>query len=174
MQAELANSAGLSSNHFCRTCKVGGTREFKQSDDGFSSLFKVPSIFLLFAKHANTLLKEGEPRRCQETAERTFEHLMTALQPAASTSLTDAVRASGVKDTISQPIIDNLVKLGQTLRKATPDRAAHSPDEVLAILTEELKQAHSCGRVMNPLIDMNGTSHHIYFSWRILTLIDSC
>lgn len=41
MQAELASSAGLSSNHFCRTCKAGGTREFKQTNAGFESLFKV-------------------------------------------------------------------------------------------------------------------------------------
>lgn len=47
MQAELSSSCGLSANHFCRTCKVGGTREFKQSNDGFESLFKV-ILFLIY------------------------------------------------------------------------------------------------------------------------------
>lgn len=49
MQAEMASSAGLGSNHFCRTCKVGGTREFKQSDEGFQTLFKVRDfIYVLY------------------------------------------------------------------------------------------------------------------------------
>lgn len=87
---------------------------------------------------------------------------MTALQPAVTTTLTDAVRNSGVKDTLAQPIIENLVKLGQSLRKATPDRAAHTPDEVLSILTEELKKSHSQGRVMNPLIDMDGELRNLF------------
>lgn len=81
---------------------------------------------------------------------------MTALQPGITTTLTDHIRQTGVKDTLAQPIIDNLVKLGQNLRKATPDRAAHSPDEVLSILTAELKKAQGLGGVMNPLVDMDG------------------
>ena len=43
MQAELCSSAGLCCNHFCRTCKVGGSQKHKQSDEGFSELFKVSS-----------------------------------------------------------------------------------------------------------------------------------
>lgn len=79
------------------------------------------------------------------------------------TTLTDAVRKSGIKDAHAQPIIDNLVKLGQDLRKSSPDRVAYTPDEVLAILTDELKSAQSLGRVMNPLIDMEGKTqrHHM-------------
>lgn len=71
---------------------------------------------------------------------------MTVLQPAVTTTLTDAVQTSGVKDSLAQPVINDLVKLGQNLRKATPDCAAHTPDEVLSILTDELKKAHSAGR----------------------------
>ncbi|KAF7980223.1 hypothetical protein HWV62_39337 [Athelia sp. TMB] len=143
MQAELANSAGLLANHFCRTCKAGGTREFKQSDDGFSTLFK-----------------GGTPRSSRETQEQTFIQLVTALQPAAATTLTDSMRLTGVKDTLAQPVIDNLVKLGQNLRKAAPNRAAHTPDEVLSILTAELKKAQGLGAVMNPLVDMDGVEIH--------------
>lgn len=46
MQAEFTSSAGLTANHFCRTCKAGGTREYKQSNDGFATLFKVIVHFL--------------------------------------------------------------------------------------------------------------------------------
>lgn len=41
MQAEECSHAGLKCNYFCRTCKVGGTTKFKESDEGFESLFKV-------------------------------------------------------------------------------------------------------------------------------------
>lgn len=44
MQAELCSSAGLCCNHFCQTCKVGGTQKYKQSDEGFSEIFKVHGL----------------------------------------------------------------------------------------------------------------------------------
>jgi hypothetical protein len=45
MQAELCSTAGLTSNYFCRTCKAGGSQEFKQSG-GYESLFKVSHGFV--------------------------------------------------------------------------------------------------------------------------------
>jgi len=48
MQAEECSHSGLTSNKFCRTCMVGGTQVFKQSDIGFDTIFRVgftsPSI----------------------------------------------------------------------------------------------------------------------------------
>lgn len=41
MQAEECSHAGLLANHFCRTCDVGGTKEFKASNEGYASLFEV-------------------------------------------------------------------------------------------------------------------------------------
>jgi hypothetical protein len=41
MQAEECSHAGLNCNLFCRTCHVGGTKEFKASNEGFASLFTV-------------------------------------------------------------------------------------------------------------------------------------
>ncbi|KII83511.1 hypothetical protein PLICRDRAFT_58403 [Plicaturopsis crispa FD-325 SS-3] len=144
MQAELCSCSGLNSNYFCRTCKAGGTREDKQSDKGFADI-----------------LKEGETRTANDTAEEIFQQLMTALQPNVSTALADAVRQSGVKDSLAQPIIERLVKIGQDLRKATPDRAAHTPDEVQSILTDELRKAQGLGSgIMNPLLAMDGVDIH--------------
>lgn len=98
----------------------------------------------------------GEPRNCKETAETTVEQLVTSTQPFVSTSLAETARKTGVKDTIAQPIIENLVKLGQELRKGTPEQAARSPDEIMTILADELTKAHHQGGVLNPLIDMDG------------------
>jgi hypothetical protein len=81
---------------------------------------------------------------------------LTALEPNIATTLTEAIRLSGIKDTLAQPIIDSLVKMGQDLRKANPDGSAHSPDEVQSILTEELKKHQQKGEgITNPLFDMD-------------------
>ena len=47
MQSEECSHAGLTCNHFCRTCKAGGTQEFKRSDEGFQTLFEVNSHFYM-------------------------------------------------------------------------------------------------------------------------------
>ncbi|KAF8214703.1 hypothetical protein K438DRAFT_2138088 [Mycena galopus ATCC 62051] len=144
MQAELCSCAGLNSNFFCRTCHAGGTREWKQSNEGFAEV-----------------LKAGEFRTATETAEETFQQILTSLEPNIATTLTEAVRLSGIKDTLAQPIIDSLVKMGQDLRKANPEGTSRSPDEVQTILTEELKKHQQQGEgITNPLFDMDGVDMH--------------
>ncbi|KAJ7315199.1 hypothetical protein DFH08DRAFT_820801 [Mycena albidolilacea] len=132
MQAELCSCAGLNTNYFCRTCKAGGTRDWKQSNEGFAAV-----------------LKPGEMRDSAHTAEETFQQILTALEPNIATTLTEAVRSSGVKDALAQPIIDSLVKMGMDLRKANPEGSSHSPDEVQALLTEELKKHQLQGEGIN-------------------------
>ena len=46
MQAEECSHGGLKCNYFCRTFNVGSNKEFKESKQGYESLFKV-SILLL-------------------------------------------------------------------------------------------------------------------------------
>lgn len=41
MQAEECSHAGLSCNYFCRTCDIGGTKEYKESEAGYNSVFMV-------------------------------------------------------------------------------------------------------------------------------------
>ncbi|KAF7974716.1 hypothetical protein HWV62_11375 [Athelia sp. TMB] len=144
MQAELCSCAGLNANHPCRTCKAGGTQYQKKSDEGFAKM-----------------LKPGELRNSESTTNCVFNNLMTSLQPNVSTTLTNAVRETGVKDALAQPVIDHLVKLGVDLRKASPTRAAHTPDEVMAILTAELLKAQNKGAgIINPLTSMDGVKIH--------------
>ncbi|ETW80535.1 hypothetical protein HETIRDRAFT_320848 [Heterobasidion irregulare TC 32-1] len=144
MQAELSSGAGLNSNFFCRTCHVGGSQEHKRSDVGFGSIFESSTM-----------------RTSSETREKVFEQLVTALEPNVATKLTEAVRDSGVKDGVAQPIIDHIVKLGQQLRKSSsPEQVAHSPEEVQAILTKELRKAHGRGQTYNPLLDVEGVDIH--------------
>ena len=41
MQAELCSHIGLNANHFCRCCMVGGSKAYKESDEGYRVLMKV-------------------------------------------------------------------------------------------------------------------------------------
>jgi hypothetical protein len=92
---------------------------------------------------------------------------MLALQPNVGNSLTEAVQESGTKDTLAQLVIDHLVKLRQELQKALPTCAAYAPDEVLSILTEELKKEQVKGQgILNPLVSMDGGLFHwSYHGW---------
>ena len=47
MQAEECSQGGLNCNHYCRTCHVGGPKEYKESEAGYVTLFKVWYTFLL-------------------------------------------------------------------------------------------------------------------------------
>lgn len=99
-------------------------------------------------------------RSSEGTTDCVFNSIMTSLQPNVATTLTEAVRQTGIKDTMAQPVIDHLVKLGADLRKASPTRAAHTPDEVMSILTEELLKAQGKGAgIINPLTSMDGKYH---------------
>ncbi|KAJ7857328.1 hypothetical protein B0H14DRAFT_2578465 [Mycena olivaceomarginata] len=107
------------------------------------------------------ILKVGKARDPAETAEETFQQILTALEPNVATTLTEAVRSSGTKDALAQPIINVLVKMGQDLRKANLDGSSYSPDEVQTILTEELKKHQQQGEgITNPLFDMDGIDMH--------------
>jgi hypothetical protein len=48
MQAEECSHAGLNCNYFCRTCDVGGTKEYKASEEGYNSIFKVRTYHSVF------------------------------------------------------------------------------------------------------------------------------
>ena len=48
MQAEECSQGGLACNYFCRTCHVGGKKEYKESDTGYDTMFKVSEICVCF------------------------------------------------------------------------------------------------------------------------------
>jgi hypothetical protein len=48
MHAEECSHAGLHCNYFCRTCEVGGMKEYKESDKGYNSIFVVCRMFLCY------------------------------------------------------------------------------------------------------------------------------
>ncbi|KAL4066411.1 hypothetical protein V8B97DRAFT_2025393 [Scleroderma yunnanense] len=94
MHVELSSSAGLNSNYFCQTCKVGGTWKHKQTYTGFSQI-----------------LVEGAPHNSSETTKHVLQQLMTALKPNVTTTLNNTISGSGIKD------IDVLTNLTEELKR---------------------------------------------------------
>ncbi|KAG9089001.1 hypothetical protein FRC06_001747, partial [Ceratobasidium sp. 370] len=142
MQAEECSSSGLNSNHFCRTCDVGGTDEYKQSLDGYKTLFKT-----------------GNRRVASNTSRLVNERLDMAILPKTVQKIKHAARDTGVKDALAQPVIDRLLDLGKSLRKpAAKGTPCQAPSEIGGVLQRELQLARD--HCVNPLLSMDGVDIH--------------
>ncbi|KII92050.1 hypothetical protein PLICRDRAFT_103500 [Plicaturopsis crispa FD-325 SS-3] len=142
MQAEECSHIGLNGNFFCRCCDVGGTTQFKQSDEGYKTLFTA-----------------GNFRKPQETRDIILNHVVMATHAAADGPLKESISATATKDSFAMPIITKLVKLGKALRKSTAIRSALSPEVVNEMLTAELIK-HKDSPIVNPLFESPGFDPH--------------
>ncbi|KAI0037418.1 hypothetical protein FA95DRAFT_1507003, partial [Auriscalpium vulgare] len=96
--SELCSHIGMHGNKYCRRCDIGGTREHKESNEGYTSLFEV-CIFIMLM-HALTTAALG----VQEAVDK----LQTA---------------TGVKDKIAQHWINKLIvraREQQSIRLSNP------------------------------------------------------
>ncbi|KAF8879795.1 hypothetical protein BD779DRAFT_1446717, partial [Infundibulicybe gibba] len=116
MQAEECSHGGLRCNLFCRTCKVGGTKAFKQSDEGFASLFK-----------------SSEIRTPEETAKEIHHHIELAALPGGMQKVLNTRSSSGIHDSATDAIVNCLLEMGRALRKSLPGVNIHldTPMEIL-------------------------------------------
>ncbi|KAF8600789.1 hypothetical protein BDV93DRAFT_510639 [Ceratobasidium sp. AG-I] len=122
MHAEHCSSTGVKSNQFCRTCHAGGPQAVRQTEEGFSNL-----------------MQPGTFRTPDETINVIHAQFETAITSIAPTRLTAAQRAVGVKDSISQPILESIQERGAELSQANANGTTLSPVEVADILCYELK-----------------------------------
>jgi hypothetical protein len=171
MQAEHCSSSGLNSSHFCRTCGVGGSDEYKQSLDGYRSLFKVSS-YVGFMVMFFDICQAGNKRVSTDTRRLVDERLDMALKPKMIQKIKERARDTGVKDSMAQPIIEQLLDLGKELRKPQ-DGARRSPQEVEQMLQMALNEARSTC-YMNPLLDMTGECFCFCFGQRKCTNSSPC
>ncbi|KAI0682101.1 hypothetical protein BC835DRAFT_1409645 [Cytidiella melzeri] len=79
MQAEECSHNGLGCNLFCRTCKVGGTKAHKASEEGFLELFS-----------------EGPLRTPHETEAEIRRQLSMSVLPGAQSKIDSARQATGL------------------------------------------------------------------------------
>ncbi|KDQ15035.1 hypothetical protein BOTBODRAFT_109086 [Botryobasidium botryosum FD-172 SS1] len=154
MQAELCLHAGLAANHFCRMCKVGGTQEFKRSEQGYPTLFK-----------------SGVLRDLQTMQQDVADQIMWGLDPGATSTLEGMVRDSGVKDSLAHPTIEGMIRLGIDLRRRVPGITAKSPEEVWELLNAELNKKGGADGMINPLLDIDGIDIHLDTPTEILHAI---
>ncbi|KAG1873405.1 hypothetical protein C8R48DRAFT_594331, partial [Suillus tomentosus] len=146
MHAEECSHAGLHCNYFCRTCEVGGTKEYKESDEGYNSIF-VP----------------GQLRTPAGTAAEIRAQFVTALNSGASEKIKKSVSSTGVKDTMTGYILDVIVEMGKKLRKRVAGVQPKPESEVKAILNKELEdllRGSALDDAINPLLGVEGFNVH--------------
>ncbi|KAI0692035.1 hypothetical protein BC835DRAFT_1509009 [Cytidiella melzeri] len=147
MQAEECSHKGLGCNFFCQTCKVGGTKAHKASEEGFLELFS-----------------EGPLRTPHETEAEIRRQLSMSVLPGAQSKVDSARQATGVWDSGFHSIIHTLIEMGKQLRKARPDNSQASEDAMRKQLETELDrllQPHSVDDWINPLLGLAGVNIHM-------------
>ncbi|OAX34515.1 hypothetical protein K503DRAFT_794145 [Rhizopogon vinicolor AM-OR11-026] len=78
MQVEECSHAGLNYNYFCQTCDVGGTKEYKESEAGYGSIFT-----------------SGNLRTPEKTTQEIREQFESAFKSGASTKIQNSVLSTG-------------------------------------------------------------------------------
>ncbi|KAG2339510.1 hypothetical protein BDR05DRAFT_1003322 [Suillus weaverae] len=141
MQAEECSHAGLNCNYFCRTCHVGGMKEYKESEAGYNSIFM-----------------EGNPRTPEDTMAQVCQQFDTALCSGAAGKIAAATTSTGIRDSASSSLINALVELGKKLRKREAGQLASAESEVHAALEKQLEdmlQGRTLQDAINPLLGMD-------------------
>ncbi|KAG8927112.1 hypothetical protein FRC02_008455 [Tulasnella sp. 418] len=142
MQAELCSHSGLQSNYFCRACKVGGTKEHKASNTGFMELFNA-----------------GAPRQAAETAKEVHQQVLLSTKSGGTEKVEEHMRNTGVKDAITSPIINSVLRKGIELRKKDPGRSSAKLAAHEKALLEEVNKKRGF-ETMNPLFDLLSVDVH--------------
>ncbi|KAH7931055.1 hypothetical protein BV22DRAFT_999145, partial [Leucogyrophana mollusca] len=157
MQAEECSHAGLNCNYFCRTCDVGGNKEYKQSSAGYNSIFT-----------------SGNLRTPEGTAGEVKKQIQAALQSGATEKLKNLVSSTGIRDSSSSAIITTLVELGKHLRKRVAGAPVAPESEIQAKLEKELETLLGGGSLadsINPLLGMQSLDIHMDTPTEILHTI---
>ncbi|KAG2073775.1 hypothetical protein BDR04DRAFT_1127091 [Suillus decipiens] len=97
MQAEECSHAGLNCNYFCRTCHVGGMKEYKESEVGYNSIFV-----------------EGSLQTPEETTSQVCQQFETVLCSGAAGKIAAATMSTGVCDSLSSSLINTLSALAES------------------------------------------------------------
>ncbi|KAG2051957.1 hypothetical protein BDR06DRAFT_1059597 [Suillus hirtellus] len=146
MQAGECSCAGLHCNYFCRTCEVGENKEYKESDEGYKSIFE-----------------PGKLRTPAATAEEIHAQFSSVLALGATDKIKKSVTSSGMKDMTTGYILETVIELGKKLHKRGAGVQAKPEAEVKAILEkqlEDLLRGSTLKDTINPLLGMEGFNVH--------------
>ncbi|KAI0054541.1 hypothetical protein BV25DRAFT_1922595 [Artomyces pyxidatus] len=136
MQAELASHIGLNGNMFCRRCTVGGPQAYKQSDDGYDTLFH-----------------PGTKRTPEQTRNATAVQLQHATRGDGK-AIIENQRESGVKDVQAEKCIQ---RAAEELEQFAAGNPTLSDDEKEIHMVAWLKEQRE---IMNPFFSIIGLDPH--------------
>ncbi|EGO00580.1 hypothetical protein SERLA73DRAFT_50400 [Serpula lacrymans var. lacrymans S7.3] len=157
MQAEECSHAGLCCNYLCRTCKVGGSKEYKESEVGYNSIFVV-----------------GEAHEPESTAAEIRKQFEFTFKPGATSNIKAATASTGISDKTTAKIINTLVELGKKLCKHPLNSPATSEVDIQAAQKkqlEEMLQGTDFDTAINPLLGMDNMNIHLDTPMEILHTI---
>ncbi|EGO04564.1 hypothetical protein SERLA73DRAFT_68250 [Serpula lacrymans var. lacrymans S7.3] len=146
MHTEEFSHSGLKSNFFCRTCKVGGTQAQKKTDEGYNNIFKC-----------------GAARTPQETRNEILQQVDTSLKSGGTKKVKSAGTNSGIRDSTSASIVQQLLALGKQLQRHKAGKPALPESEVRQQLEQELEtllRGSTLDNHINPLLGMPAVDIH--------------
>ncbi|KAJ6563490.1 hypothetical protein B0H10DRAFT_1929455 [Mycena sp. CBHHK59/15] len=130
-QAEESSHIGHQGNYFCRFCKVGGSKEEKESLEGYHAFYAA-----------------GAPRNVDEIKLCVLEQLRLATRGVAS-HVEVLQTSTGTKDKIAQHWIEILIAKSREMQAADPRQSVDQiSEELLVWLGKETDQPY------NPLLDL--------------------
>ncbi|KIJ94946.1 hypothetical protein K443DRAFT_639947 [Laccaria amethystina LaAM-08-1] len=132
-QSEVCGHIGGNGNQLCRKCHAGGMHKFKESDEGFHSLFE-----------------PGNARSAEEIVLDVESQVRLACLGVAQAVQTQQTK-TGVKDAYTQYWIDYLIDRARTLRKENPRRTITDIQTELLTWVEEHKND-----IYNPFLKLDG------------------
>ncbi|KAI6028147.1 hypothetical protein EDC04DRAFT_2573035 [Pisolithus marmoratus] len=148
----VASQAGLNCNYFCQTCEVGGNKEYKESDAGYSMLHCMPE------KTINTIQ----------------EQFRMVVLSGATEKVRTSISTTSTQDSISLCILHSLINLGKKLHKHEAGAPAVPKGQVREPLEKEfahLLQGSALEDAINLLLGMKGVNIHLNMPTEILHTI---
>lgn len=94
-------------------------------------------------------------RVSSETKDAVLTQLKKATYAAGESSVKEARTATGVKDTLSDALVQRLIQMGKDARKKIPGRPTLSSDAIHQLLMAEMER-HKGGELFNPLLVFQG------------------
>jgi hypothetical protein len=142
MQAEACSHAGTNTTWWCRRCKSGGTKKHRITNEGYLALTTVQ-----------------EARNVPDTVHCILSQLATAMAGESRHRAKQLIISTGVKDTLTLPVIENIFLIWDQQREAesknqTQGRSARTRDELQVELQEIIKRYGK--NLLNPLLRSPG------------------
>ncbi|EGO30400.1 hypothetical protein SERLADRAFT_404585 [Serpula lacrymans var. lacrymans S7.9] len=106
--------AGDNPMHAEKMCKVGGTQAQKKTNEGYQNIFKC-----------------GPPQNPEETQEQIHRQVDCSLESGGNNKVKTAVTNSGIRNSTSASIVQQLLALGKQLRMPAVDIHQDTPTEIL-------------------------------------------